>query len=200
MFLSLFVTRIDPAPCVSLVCTSESEEWKWKETAGTWGWAHGGRGCIGVRARQKKRRGMACIERAKERTRGGLCDDIIPHLHKSQSESWLVTGGRNRSRLRFSSFSMLSLFRPQSVCACVRWSPSAVSFSAARRRASLLSPVDSQSAPNSLSQSFSLLAFISTFVAGFCRFTALTIGCLRSAWKNGRRREYRLGVAGGKAL
>lgn len=139
----------------SLVCTSESEEWKWKETAGTraWGWAHGARGWGPMR---QKRRGTA----RKERTRGGLCNDIIPHLHKSQSESWLVTGGRNRSRSRFSSFSMLPLARPrpQSVCACVRGSPSAVSFSAARRRASLLSPVDSQSAPNCFRQSYWFLS------------------------------------------
>lgn len=116
----LFQLLILTLPLVSLLWAQvkvKSESEKKRRERGRGGWAHGGRGCIGVRARQKNRRGTARIERAKERTRGGLCDDIIPHLHKSQSESWLVTGGRNRSRSRFSSFSMLSLSFARRVCA-----------------------------------------------------------------------------------
>lgn len=67
-----------------------------------------------------------------------------------------------------------SLSRPHSVCACVRGSPSAVSFSASRRRASLLSPVDSQ--VSSKLPPSELLVFVSTFVAGSSRLTVLPAG------------------------
>lgn len=183
----LTVKVLDSCPCVScsLVCISKSESEKKRRERGRGGWAHGGRGCTGVRGdrkeegrRVKKGLGVACAM-----TSSLIC------INLSLKADWSRAGETEAARA-FYPF-QCSLSRPHSVCACVRGS-----FSAARRRASLLSPVDSQ--VSSKLPPSELLVFVSTFIAGFSRLTVLPAGFRLE--KTGRRREYRLGVAGGKAL